>query len=126
MEISEKYKRLALYVELACKSLGWNVEVKQEEDDLIFFVIDDIRYFVSRSGRTGQNSYLGVMVPFHGSQDEPPGEDERLIETTNQTPEALLPGFLLDTHWKLRKQWAMESCYQPEDCGDTEEQLPDH
>jgi len=111
IEISHKYKRLVKYVKIACGSLQWEFEARQEEDDLLVLTLDKCPYNVSRSGVHGEKHYVGAVVTIPATQTEPESQDEMVIRETNSNPECLL-SYLIDAHFKeVRRVWAIQATY---------------
>lgn len=123
LEIFPKYKRLVECVKIACESLRWDFNAKQEEDDLLILTLDKCKYCVSRSGPHGEKHYVSAVVTLPATQHEPETEDEMVIHETNCNPEGLL-SYLIDAHFKeVRKVWAIQATYDPIEEKEYEESL---
>ena len=117
IKILSEYESLVKALELVCKTLGWKVKFKQEDERLLQVELDGCAYNVAPQANDSPESpvyYLSVMVQYPGNRDEPPSEDEKTIAESFRDPRKIITT-LIDAHWSEKRHWALEQDYLPQD-----------
>ncbi len=118
--MNEQYKEVDKHLKLVCESLRWpykeNPEISETYDlgegSVFGFSIDNVDYLIAIDPNAeDEGYYASVLVQYHGNRYEPPSEDEKVLPGDNTKEPSGLISRILDAHWSLRKQWALESCH---------------
>lgn len=115
--IRKEYETFVKAFESVCKVLDWKVQFKQDIDRLLQVVIDGCVYNVAPQQNDSPEHpvyYLSVMVQYSGNRHEPPSEDEKSLAQGFREPRRAIVA-LIDAHWQLKREWAIEQDWIPED-----------
>ncbi len=118
--MKNKYKELKRQMKQACRELKWKFSVDSgilkrfDVEDGFGFTIDKVEYMVTFFGAEDttlqfDGYYASTIVQEHGNREEPPSEDEMILTGENSTSPDGLMMRILNAHWKVRLQWALEA-----------------